>query len=251
MIILHGNLPSSLFKAAMLSKIYNCECFPLNKISNSLFAGDTVCTESYKAEEVIKEFENKHGKIKWLDSPDSRRLLSSVYYAARYNSNDRYQLIISVLKQALDYGAVFVLSKISKEARTMLNRARRVLSEIHRVYGFVRLQPTLSGTQEVMVGRIELEHEIYDIVLKYFTKRLNGVPVYLLEHDLAYFLHNNTVNVCPIKDLPFDLPCDNFNTLWNTYYDSQYIAQRKNLALARKNLPKKYWSWVEEGKKLQ
>ena len=46
-------------------------------------------------------------------------------------------------------------------------------------------------------------------------------------------------------------PTDDFTNLWETYYRSQYIEARKNIRLASRFIPKKYWDWLPEGKILK
>jgi hypothetical protein len=40
---------------------------------------------------------------------------------------------------------------------------------------------------------------------------------------------------------------DDYSTLWEQYYKSQYIEDRKNIRLAQKVIPQKYWDWLQEG----
>ncbi len=231
--------------------------------SSSLFRGQKALDcDSISSDDVINRYIQTYGPLDWLNSKKAGSLAEAVLYASRYNAPDRYRLISKVLLQALEYGPDYVLGRVSKDARNMFNRSRRVCMEAHRANGFIRLTPVENPKGSFMVGKAEFRHDICDLVLRYFSRRHQGWKIYLISGNTnteqaaltgqtACYLEKNVVKTVPVSDLPFELPGDDFERLWETYYESQYIEGRKNLALARKHLPQKYWSWVPEGNKLK
>lgn len=227
-----------------------------DEYSASLFnnSGNTqiVNADNYNMQNVRHKYESRFGFIGWLGSPKSRQLSAAAFYAARYNSTDRYRLIVEVMSQALEKGLGFVLSQVSPEARNLMNRSRQVCKELHRACGFIRFEPFhLEDTGEVLVGKAEFHNDICDLVLKYFARRYAKQPVYLVVKNHVFFLEKNALQMKDITDVSFLQPRDTFAEMWGAYYDSQFIEGRKNLALAKKHLPQKYWSWVPEGEKLK
>lgn len=201
---------------------------------------------------IRANFEARFGPVGWLDSRRSRQLSTAAFYAARYNAADRYFLIVNVMGQALERGLDYVLSRVSTEAREMMNRSRRVCMELHRAYGFIRFEPVyLAESGEVLFGKAEFQHDVCDLVLRYFSRRFAKQPVYLQVGNHVFFLENNSLQAKNLSEVFFVEPHDSFTEMWEAYYDSQSIEGRKNPALARKHLPKKYWSWVPEGEKLK
>lgn len=170
------------------------------------------------------------------------------YYAVRFQARDRYSLALQVLDQALVRGMEYVMSKISPEAGTLITRYRQVCMELHRAYGFVRFSPAGHHT---MVGRAEFTHDITDLVLNYFAGRYSDCIIALIVKDMAYVLEKGKYTVSPADTLTAGQPEDMFTAYWEAYYDSQVIAGRSNKKLARKHLPRRYWSWVQEGWKLK
>lgn len=233
----------------MLYRLDNGFC--VSEKSKTIVPGEAVNCKDLKLELLKKRYERNFGNLTWLNSHKSRSIASGAYYALRYNATDNAALVLRVMIQALEKGPDFVLSRVSSEARTMFNRSRRVCMELHRAYGFIRLNPVHYKEREVMVARAEFEHNIYDLVLRYFAQRQGNVPVYIIDNNFGYFLSKGKAAVLPVNDLPFNLPQDLFQEYWNAYYDSQFIEGRKNLALARKHIPKKYWGWVPEGNRLK
>lgn len=250
MIIMHRSTPSSLLKAAVLSRLHKGFCIHADDLSKSILNDELIDCDQQSIDTVINHYIAKYGPLTWFKGPKARSLAQATYYAGRHKSTDKYRLIISVLQQALQYGPDYVLSRVSSESRQMFNRSRRVCMEIHRAYGFVRTQPVDTANGPVMVGKAKFEHDIYDIVIQYFNRR-HKIPLYLISEDQVYYLHERCLKITNINELYFKIPEDEFTPLWEAYYDSQSIESRKNLALARKHLPKKYWSWVAEGEKLK
>lgn len=219
--------------------------------SETIISGETVNCKNLNLESVKKRYESQYGSLNWLDSHKSRSIASGAYYALRFKAPDNAALILKVMIQALEKGPDFVLSRVSNEARTMFSRSRRVCMELHRAYGFIRLNPVNFNGREILVANAGFEHNIHDLVLRYFRRRQENIPIYIVDKDFAYFLSKEKTYVTHVNDLPFNLPQDHFQEYWNAYYDSQFIEGRKNLALARKHIPKKYWGWVPEGEKLR
>ena len=227
-----------------------------DEFSASLFNNSrntpTISVDDYNMENIRRKYESRFGPVSWLGSPKSRQLSSAAFYAARYNSTDRYRLIIEVMCQALEKSLGFVLSQVSPEARNMMNRSRQVCKELHRACGFIRFEPyNLGDSGEVLVGKAEFQNNICDLVLKYFARRYGKQPVFVVVKNQVYFLEKNNLRMKDITDVSFLEPRDTFAGMWEAYYDSQSIEGRKNLGLAKKHLPKKYWSWVPEGEKLK
>lgn len=250
----------------MLSRLYNGLCMHKREFVETMLNGSkAIDCDTMSPEDIRERYEQIHGTLEWFNSKKARILAEAVFYASRYRSPDRYRLISKVLLQALEYGLDYVLGRVSKDARSMFNRSRRVCMEAHRANGFIRLSPVENANGRFMVGKADFQHDISDLVLRYFARRHRGWKIYLitgnkinadieqtaLTEQTACYLENSVVKTASLANLPFDPPGDEFDLLWETYYESQYIEGRKNLALARKHLPQKYWSWVPEGNKLK
>lgn len=240
----------------MLSRLYKGTCMHYEQFSTGLLKNSgpiaVMEADTDSMQDIRHNYETRFGPVRWLDSRRARQLSTAAFYAARYNAADRYLLIVSVMGQALERGLDYVLSRVSPQAREMMNRSRRVLMELHRAYGFIRFEPVRpAGSSEVLVGKAEFRHDICDLILRYFSRRFARQPVYLQVGNQVFFLQNNTVQVKDLDDVPFLRPTESFSEMWEAYYDSQSIEGRKNPALARKHLPKKYWSWIPEGQKLK
>ncbi|WP_418792134.1 DUF4130 domain-containing protein [Phosphitispora sp. TUW77] len=272
MIIVHSGSPGALLKAAMLSRLCKGICLHKKEFASTLFNENKIIDcDAISLKDIRERYEERCaqscGFLKWVNSKKAGHLAESVFYASRYDAPDKYSLILKVLSQALEHGPDYVLSKVSKDARKMFNRSRRVCMEAHRANGFIRLTPVENANNRFMVGKADFKHDIADLVLHYFSSRHRGWKIYLITgnnlqagntcrptafiEQTAYYLESGAVKTTSLANLPFDFPEDEFDKLWKCYYESQYIEGRKNLALARKHLPQKYWTWVPEGNLLK
>lgn len=252
MILIYQETPSSVLKAAMLSRLSNKGISLVSSDNtNTLFTTSAANCSDYTLSSIKTSYEKTYGPLTWPDTKRGKEIATAVYYALRYKKSGSCELPIKVMSQALEFGPDFVLSRVSKEARSMFNRARRVTMEVHRAFGFVRLIPVEGSKQPVMVAFVNFEHRIHDIVLRYFSNRQKNTVIYLIDGEKAYFINGNKPRSTSLDRLPFSLPDNTFQDYWDAYYDSQFIEGRKNPALAKKHIPQKLWSWVQEGDKLK
>jgi hypothetical protein len=166
-------------------------------------------------------------------------------------------------------------SNVTSNAKRYYRMARAVSREIHYHKMFTRLK--IEGNA-VLSGAIQPEHEIEDIILKFFYQRFPKFIIILkstrkktnffiapkelkesinkktisvkIEHD--YIIGNTIINLenllaifLPLveSNLLFkrilDIDLDQ-NKLFKEFYDSQHIESRENYRLFFQNMPKKY-----------
>jgi hypothetical protein len=131
------------------------------------------------------------------------------------------------------------------------------MGEVHRMKAFVRLS---SSGSFVLYGFLKPRHRIGEHICEHFARRNDGIIVVLgngreswiclcrdgviwrecgqgLEESLeslksALQSDNDGQNDIDRDDLDVD-------RLWQTYYDSQYCPERKNLAAFRRHMPRR------------
>lgn len=233
-----------------MSRVCKCPAMHRTDYAGTLLSEPVlVNADAFSLTEAYRLYRQSCGPVSWLENTKQGKKLAAVlYYAARYSSRDRCALALQVLNQALEKGAEYVLAKVSPEAKVLMTRARRVSMELHRAYGFIRFAPAGDDT---MTGRVELTHDTADLVLSYFAGRYRGYRIVLLANGRAHIWDKGKITVTDAGKFDAGTGPDGFDAFWDAYYDSQVIEGRPNKELARKHLPKKYWSWVPEGYKLE
>ncbi len=163
----------------------------------------------------------------------------------KYNRN----LAETVLNQ--DSG--LVEAKATKESRRLYNMANQVKCDAHRLNGFTRLDVSKHG---ILHAEVKAEHEVEDMVVKHFVRRFPNFLIVIASEKGCFIGHKDMKDIIVvkrplkqvIKDMEDILPINHtlkefeeFDAnLWETFYDSQYLTERKNLGLFLKHIPKKF-----------
>ncbi len=141
-------------------------------------------------------------------------------------------------------------SIIDDHARELYRWRRQVMADYHRQIAFTRLGISKHG---ILYGKIYPEHNIEDMVLRWFAVRFPAFYILMESKYVTYKLkHGHTLSKyrmpldkvlyrleksLPLSPVASSIPDDDL--LWEKYYNSQSISRRKNLTYFHKNLPKK------------
>ena len=124
-----------------------------------------------------------------------------------------------------------------------------VLGENHMMKAFVRLKPQ---GEKVLYGYMKPEHDVWDMVGRFFARRFPGTVIVLgnnfLSHVFLYdgeaFNHSKAHSLArTLKELEAVLGAgtgENPDELWDTYYWSQYRPEAKNTRYFKHNVRAKH-----------
>lgn len=143
------------------------------------------------------------------------------------------------------------LNLLTKESRKLYRLHREVCTCLHLKKGFIRFKLSKKG---ILYAKTFIEHNIEHELLRFFHSRF---PIFyvIIENKNKCFCVNNKgeINIISkplskvINNLEEELPDNNLlidldfeENIWETYYDSQFIKERRNLKLMQKMMPKKY-----------
>ncbi|MBP2655159.1 MAG: hypothetical protein H6Q73_2728 [Firmicutes bacterium] len=245
--ILCSPRPVSIINAIMLAEIYNdLPCFKGEEQSLGLFGytsahdADNITTQT-----LVTRLAETGVQAGWLLASPGKTLTRHIAANLRYNAPDQPALIFGAVEEALRHGYNYSLNGIGSISRIFLQRYRAVYHEVHRMLGFIRFHPTPDGS---LVAQPKLFHHTADLILRQFAPRYPGNRLVLLLSNEALILDNGKLLSAPPENFLSYIQNDPFNETWEKYYQSQYIASRKNSALAQRVIPKKYWSWLAEGR---
>lgn len=182
---------------------------------------------------------------------NSQKVLDLFYLADRHKDFDN-RLLKNVEKQ--DFNLARNIS--TKESRQLYELHTNVARAICKIKSFLRFDISKHG---ILYTKIESEHYIVDNLLEFFHQRFPIFHIAIEDKQKTYVITpKNEIKQYPlaIKEtiaiLEKELPIQNLTnditdnetsfdeTLWEKYYDSQYISERKNLKLMQSLMPKKY-----------
>jgi probable DNA metabolism protein len=170
---------------------------------------------------------------------DKERALENRVFFYRLHKAYNPKIESVVRYQADAYGVSYVISTVSKESRELYKKSRQVSSEIHRYISFMRL--IRSGDK--LVGKAEFEHNTEELVLAHFKKRFPQKKIVLLSGAYAFVTECGGIKKESAMGYLklFEKEYRGDDSIWQTFYDSQYIEARRNRKLALRCIPKKLW----------
>lgn len=199
----------------------------------------TIKTDNEKAERVYKCLKNCKTKY----------LVSDFNLTFRSGEKKRFKVFFDYLNVAIsnkniDVSKAFALPEI--QAFTDLKN--RIYTETHRFKGFLRFMETEKG---FYYACYEPDNDITELLVPHFTARLQSP---FIIHDIK----RNILALCDGKRYKILNGGDNgvtvfmseseeiFLNLWQQYYKSINIEERKNLRQMRNYMPERYWKNLSE-----
>lgn len=199
----------------------------------------TIKTDNEKAERVYKCLKNCKTKY----------LVSDFNLTFRSGEKSRFKVLFDYLNVAIsnkniDVSKAFALPEI--QAFTDLKN--RIYTETHRFKGFLRFMETEKG---FYYACYEPDNDITELLVPHFTARLQSP---FIIHDIK----RNILALCDGKRYKILNGGNNgvtvfmseseeiFLDLWQQYYKSINIEERKNLRQMRNYMPKRYWKNLSE-----
>ena len=245
--------PASMLKAVLLSELTGLlpEVGQAEVETNLFTACDQLSADDHSLEQLTRQLAEKTGgDYRWIDQYPGRRLAVMVLFNLRNSARDSERVIFAALTEAVRNGPASCICGRSRASAVFRRRSREVGNEIHRLLGLIRFQETADGD---LVAKPQLAHQTADLLLRKFQLRYPNRRLLFILPQGALCCRQGQLSFCALQDLPSTMlnPTDDFTNLWETYYRSQYIEARKNIRLASRFIPKKYWDWLPEGKILK
>ncbi|MBZ4654092.1 MAG: hypothetical protein JG781_1431 [Peptococcaceae bacterium] len=249
MMIQYSPQVPSLIKGTLLAYLHKtgCRVKAAHPSQNTLFdSNESLDADTFSLDALITQVLTIYAKdVSWLKKQAASPLYQRLFYALRHSTPQKYVIMEKALLEAYEKGLEYCLSNVSSSCRRLALLAREVHHEVHRMLGFIRFSAL---DEETLVARPKLYHDTADLILKRFAPRYPHYKVVLVLDTQALCFYQGKIfslDARPFRE--FLAKKDDYSTLWEQYYKSQYIEDRKNIRLAQKVIPQKYWDWLQEG----
>lgn len=137
--------------------------------------------------------------------------------------------------------------------------SRKVSREAHRILMFLRFEQAADGTYFAPYAP---KYDVIPLVTRHFRDQFADQSWIIYDtvrnYGVYYDAHADSIEKFTITDPAFDkftgklLPNsehpeeDNWQTLWQSYFKSMAIKERKNLKLQRNLMPRRFWKYLTE-----
>lgn len=228
-------------------KIENVKIQSEFAIQNGLFSeNETIVTAKEKADRVWAGLKNKA----------SANSCTKIYYAFLSEKenveNILLDYIIYIFKSDVRVDKDFSQSSVLKTAQI----AKNVSREKHRMEAFVRFRLTKDN---IYFASIAPDFNVLPLISKHFKSRYADQKWVIYDvtrkYGLCYDL--KTLEIVTMEfPAHFDFSKTNedyfaeeefdFQKLWQNYFKSTNITERKNMKLHVRHVPKRYWKYLSE-----
>ena len=198
----------------------------------------TLAADEARAEQMITAVRQRLQKTAYRNvlygflsgSPGSARAVVNYIYAGRR------------LGRNLDLYCTHELVK------PLLDLSARVAKESHRMLGLVRFRRTSDG---IFYAPVETDHNVLPLIAGHFARRMQGE---------RWIIHDTKRNTAVLHEkgrweiTGFDVTGTIsysseellYRELWNSFFNTIAISERRNKKLQRQLLPKRYWKYLVE-----
>ena len=244
MLVLFSASPRSIITAYLASRIHHAK--PIEKARNQrFFFEDTLDADSLDYNELYSRHRESHGGLDFLENPKLYEILEDeMFWASRFNSRDRFQLIFEVLEQIETKGTKAYLSQESPVSKEMKDRVRRVTAEFRRAKDFMSFKE--DSANKAIVARGTFEHRIFDLVLRHFARRKPGYTVAIVDDEYAHICRNDEILIERADRFPTRRGRKDAKRYWLLLSDVRYTNSRRDPDYDVGELPENYWKWVSE-----
>lgn len=244
MLVLFSASPKSIITAYLASRMHHAK--PIEKARNQkFFFEETLDADSLDYNDLYATHRNAHGGLDFLENPKLYEILEDeIFWASRFNSRDRFQLIFDVLRLIETKGTKAYLSQEGPEAKEMKDRVRRVTAEFRRAKDFMSFKEDTEN--KAIVARGTFEHRILDLVLRHFARRKPGYTVAILDDEHAHLCKDDEILIEDVGRFPRRSGRKDARRYWLLLSDVRYTNSRKDPDYDIGELPENYWKWVSE-----
>lgn len=245
MLVLFKPSPQAMIKAFLASRVHKAK--PVEEAEGKKFYFEEFEeAEKLDYDSLYGQYKEQYGGLDFLEDAKLWEILEDeMFWASRYDSLDRVQLVFKVLDQIEKHGTKPYLGQQSAEAKEMKDRVRRVTGEFRRARRFLTF--VADEGNKAMIAKGGLEHRIVDLVLRHFGKKYPGYSIVILDEENAHILYKDEVLIDDRKKFPERPGRKDSSRYWTLMTDPRILESKKDKAYLPTELPRNYWKWISEG----
>ncbi len=177
-------------------------------------------------------------------------VLKDVSLALKSGRDDKFTVIFNYVKTVIDNKNLDVSKNFANESvLAFSDLIKQITYEVHRFKGFIRFEESVDG---YYYAHFSPDNDITWLLMPHFTSRFSNQAFII--HDVKrnvlgmYDGYNSAQVNAEDRQVTVYLSDDeiNFKKLWQTYYKSVNIKERKNHRLMKNFLPVRYWEHLPE-----
>jgi probable DNA metabolism protein len=201
--------------------------------------------------------EGKTARVwKGLRQHVSNHTLAKLYQTFLSEIKDIENSMLAFIRYSFSSKRVMEFDYSNPAVLTVVQTARKVQREKHRMEAFIRFQLT---KDQLYYAVIDPDFDVLPLIRKHFTDRYADQMWMIYDSHRKYGLYHDgkevqTVTMTFNESGPdsirtiYDDKEELYQKLWQQYFGSVNIAARKNMKLHIQHMPRRYWKFLTEKK---
>jgi len=245
MLVLFKRNPRSMITAFLASRVHNAKPLQASR-GRQFYFEETIDADEIEYDPLYSEFRDRFGGLDFLEDEKLYGIVEDeIFWASRYESRDRFNLIFGVLAQIEQHGTRDYLAQKTAESKEMKDRVRRVTGEFRRAKGNIPFDEDRKNG--ILIGKASFEHDIIDLVLRHYASRKPGNTIVILDREHAHICYEDEILIDERSKFPEKITRKDSKRYWSMLSDPKHIESMKDPAYRDILLPGNYWKWVTEG----
>lgn len=199
--------------------------------------------------------EDKVARVwKGLQKKLSVSALKALYHTYLWEQAGFEMLIFSYIKLAFDSAQNIEENFAAPCVLQVQQAAKQMFREKHRMEAFVRFQKT---EDDLFYATISPDFNVIPLIIQHFEKRYADQrwAIYDTKRKYGAYYDLKSVNLISLehtldtkasKENIYSIEEDQYQKLWQVYFDHVNIPERKNPKLHMRHMPKRYWKYLSE-----
>ncbi|MEP7080832.1 MAG: TIGR03915 family putative DNA repair protein [Ginsengibacter sp.] len=205
-----------------------------------------VHTSSEKAERVLKK----------LRALLSASVCKKIYEVHLSEQEDIAKVLLRFIQYGLKSGRAACEDFSNEAVLTLHQTLKKVHRERHRMEAFIRFQQSADG---LFFATIEPDFDVLPLISTHFAKRYADQRWLIFDNKRKYGILYNLKEVLVVEQslaektgialspaIRLHEEEAKFQELWQEYFKSVNIKERKNTKLHVRHMPKRYWKYLTE-----
>ena len=210
-----------------------------------------------KSREIYTNDEKALRVITGLKKRLSTQAFGQIYKTFLSEKVGMENMLLAYIRYAFNNSSSIENDYSNSSVLYVTDTAKKVHREKHRMEAFVRFKKTKDG---IFYATIEPDFNVLPLICGHFEKRYADQPwlIYDLKrsYGIYYDLKETTIIDLELKQLLkhinekdlMDVSEEKYEKLWQDYFNSVNIKERKNKKLHQRHMPLRYWKYLIEKK---
>ena len=199
----------------------------------------------------VDEFEFAFGEeFVHRNTPNTIQLpkdfIEMAYTVSLFRDDSTWELLYRVAWRILHENRQLMKIQLDPDVRELMARQKSVGRDLHKMHAFVRFREIKQPEGEsVYMAWHRPDHRILRLAAPFFKDRFNGMKWVIMTEDESMSWDKKQLVFLP-GVLQHELPADEKEDLWKTYYSSIFNPARVKVGMMKKEMAVRYWGTLPE-----